>query len=58
MTGIEKLKALRTVTLINDDDPNAQKLIDECEDIGAFYFMVYTARGLKIGKHCIVFYDK
>ena len=55
MTAIEKMRALNTVTMIAEDDPQAQDKIDTLEQIGARYFILYSNPDLKIGKNCIVF---
>ncbi len=55
MKGVEKLKALRTITMIKEADPLAQSKIDTLENINAKYFILYSAGALKIGKNCIVF---
>ncbi len=55
MKGVDKLKALRTVTMVNENDVLAQSKIDTLENINAKYFILYSAGALNIGHNCIVF---
>ena len=54
MTAIEKLLAINTVTVIDQNDKHAQQKIDTLEKIHAYYFIKYEIPNIKIGEYCIV----
>ena len=55
MTAIEKIRALNTVTVIDEDDPKAQNKIDTLEGIGAKYKVNGDPFKFKIGIWCEMF---
>ena len=54
MKAIDKLRAINTVTVIDQNDKQAQQKIDTLEKIHAYYFIKYEIPNIRIGKYCIV----